>query len=314
MDNLPILVSSYVNPDLDGVAGAIAYAEFLQKRNKNAIPGIIGEPHDEAKYILDRFQFAYPLSLLNAEAFSKVILVDVSDLNGLEGKIAPERVIEIIDHRKVHEAEKFPHAKVQIESVGAAATLVAEKFIEQKVEISEKSATLLFAAIASNTLNFKANVTTSRDHEAARWLKQYTNVSENFIQEMFQAKSDLTGDKLSERIKGDFAWFTIGEKQIGISQIEMIGAEGLVNKRGPEIIKTLSEAKKELHLDHVFQSTLELQCGENIFVTEDEEMKKLLNKVFNVQFSGICAKRDGLIMRKEIVPLLKAAIETSSSI
>ena len=27
----PILVTCYVNPDLDGVAGAVAYAEFLQK-------------------------------------------------------------------------------------------------------------------------------------------------------------------------------------------------------------------------------------------------------------------------------------------
>ena len=47
----PILITGYVNPDLDGVAGTIAYCEYLNKTGKNAVVGIFDEPQDEAKYI-----------------------------------------------------------------------------------------------------------------------------------------------------------------------------------------------------------------------------------------------------------------------
>ena len=307
----PILVTSYINPDLDGVAGAIAYGEFLQKTGKNAVVGIIGEPHDEAKYILDRFGFEYPPMIVNSDNFNKIILVDASDLNGLEGKISAEKVIEIIDHRKVHEADKFPKAKAQIELVGAAATLVAEKFMQNNIDISKESATLVYGAIISNTLNFKGSVTTDRDKEAAAWLNKVAKLPEDFWKDLFIAKSDLSGNKLAERIEGDFAWFVMGDKKVGIAQVEMIGAKKLVNERNGEIIQVLEKIKKEMSLDFIFQNTIELENTKNFFVAQDSGTKKLLEKVLNVQFAGVVAERPNLIMRKQIVPLLKEELENN---
>lgn len=306
----PILVTCYVNPDLDGVAGAIAYGEFLQKTGKNSVVGIIGEPHDEAKYILDRFGFEYPPIIENADNFDEVALVDASDLNGLEGKISAEKVIEIIDHRKVHEADKFPKAKAQIELVGAAATLVAEKFMENNVDISKESATLVYGAIISNTLNFKGSVTTDRDKVAAEWLNKVAKLPEDFWKDLFIAKSDLSGNKLAERIEGDFAWFVMGDKKVGIAQIEMIGAKKLIDERSSEIVQVLDKIKKEMGLDFIFQNTIELEDTKNFFVTQHSETQRLLGKVLNMQFAGVVAERPNLIMRKQIVPLLKQEIES----
>ena len=233
-----ILVTSYVNPDLDGIASVVAYAEFLKKISKKNVAGIIGEPHFEAKYIFDRFGFSYPESIINTDNFDEVILIDASDFKVLEGKILPEKVVEIIDHRKVHEADKFPKAEVQIELVGSVATLVAEKFIKNNIEISKKSATLLFSAIISNTLNFKGSVTTDRDKKAAEWLNQAAKLPEDFWKDLFIAKSDLSDNKLTDRINDDFAWFVMGGKKVGIAQIEMIGAKKLIDERGIEIIQT----------------------------------------------------------------------------
>jgi inorganic pyrophosphatase/exopolyphosphatase len=305
----PTLITCYVNPDLDGVAGAVAYAEYLRKTGKDVVVGVIGEPHDEAKYILDRFNVPYPQSIPNADDFDEVVLVDASDLNGVEGKIAPEKVIEIIDHRKVHEADKFPNAKVQIELVGAAATLVAEKFMHAGMDISKESATLLYGAIISNTLNFKGGVTTDRDREAALWLNQTAQLPEGFWRELFIAKSDLTGPKLAERIEGDFAWFVMGDKKLSIAQIEMIGAKKLIEDRGDEIIAVLQKLKSDMGLDYIFQNTIELEDQMNFFVTDDMTTKELLEKVLGVRFDGIVAERKELIMRKQIVPLLKEELE-----
>lgn len=305
----PILITCYVNPDLDGVAGAIAYCEFLEKTGRKAVVGIIGKPHDEVKYILDRYSLSYPRSISNADNFDEVILVDASDLNGLEGNIAPEKVIEIIDHRKINEAGKFPNAKAQIELVGSAATLVAEKFIENNINISQESAILLCGAIISNTLNFKGSVTTERDKKAVGYLNKIALLSDNFWKELFMAKSDLSGEKLKERIKDDFAWFTFVDKKVSIAQIEIIGAEQLIKERGEEIINILEKIKLDMGLDYIFLNTIELELGCNFFISSDLKTQKLLETILDIKFNGFIAKRPNLIMRKQIVPLLKEALE-----
>ncbi|MCR4280073.1 MAG: hypothetical protein NUV82_01450 [Candidatus Komeilibacteria bacterium] len=47
----------------------------------------------------------------------------------------------------------------------------------------------------------------------------------------------------------------------------------------------------------------------NFFVTADDSAKVLLEKVLNIRFSGAVAERPDLIMRKQIVPLLKKELE-----
>jgi len=304
------LVTSYVNPDLDGVACAIAYGEFLQKTGRDVIVGVMGEPHDEAKYVMNRFAFEYPSRIENADDFQAVIIVDVSDLNGLENKIAPEKVIEIIDHRKVHEATAFINAKVQIELVGSAATLVAERFMKAGIEMSKASATLLYSAIVSNTLNFKGSVTTDRDLRAAEWLNGIAKLSENFWQELFAAKSDLSGGKLAERIVGDFAWFTMGTRKVGIAQLEILGAKRLIAERSYEITKVLDGLKSQIGLDMVFLNIIELENCTSILVAADVATQQLLQNVLHVEFVGLMAEKAPGLMRKQIVPLLKQELET----
>jgi len=68
-------------------------------------------------------------------------------------------------------------------------------------------------AIISNTLNFKGSVTTDRDKAAASWLNQVAKLPKDFWKDLFLAKSDLSGKKLSKGVKGDFAWFVMGGKK-----------------------------------------------------------------------------------------------------
>jgi len=308
----PILVTCYVNADLDGYAGVVAYAEFLEKNGQNALAGVIGQPHDEVKYVLTRFGLAGAEIITDDQSFNEVILVDASDLNGLEGKIEAAKVKEIIDHRQVNEADKFPNAKTQIELVGAAATLIAEKFKQADIPISKRSALLIYSAIISNTLNFKGSVTTERDKKMAAWLRQFIEVSDDYWRELFSAKSDLSGEKLASRIKRNFAWVVLGGERIGISQLEIIGAAELVRDRGEEIIVALNKIKTDLNLDFVFQNIIELELGKNYLVADDDKIKAILAKVLGLKFNGIVAQRDKLIMRKQIIPLIKEELENKS--
>jgi len=306
--NKKILVTTYPNPDIDGVACACSYAEFLNKKGCNAIAGIFGVPHREAQFVLDKFKIKINHLKSLPEGYENIILVDMSDLEALPKLIKPEQVIEIIDHRETNEIEKFINAKIQIELIGACATLIAEKFKKNSVPMSETAAFLLYPAIISNTLNFKGKLTTARDKNMAEWLTKQTEFPENFIHEMFLAKSNIT-KPLKEILLEDFKAFEFNNKKVGIAQLEIINTNQYIKNNFPEIIKLLTEIKEKKSLNYIFLNGLDLEGAGNTFVAVDDIDIKLLQSILNLKFINHLAMSDRLIMRKEISPLIQNILE-----
>lgn len=306
--NKEIIVTGYVNPDLDGFACILAYTDFLNKTGQKAIASVSGKQHEEANHVIKEYNLEFNIKEYNPRSFEKIVLVDASDLDGIDKRIDPRKVIEIIDHRKINMADIFANAKVQIELVGAAATLVGEKYKEKNIELSKSVATLLYGAIISNTLNFRAKVTTDRDRAMATDLKEKFNFPEDFAHRMFLSKSDLSGDKLIKTIRVDFANFkshNFNGKKMGIAQIEMIEGIKLAEDRKDEIVSEIKAIMKELGIDIVFLTIIDLEANQNILVAPTREIEDILSEVLNVKFKNQIATRTGLIMRKEIVPLIK---------
>ena len=187
--NEKVIVTCYTRNDLDGTACAYAYAEFLQKKGTNSVGAIFGKPHREAQFVMDSFKIK-KLSDANKiiNRNTKIILVDASDVYGISPKINTKNVIEIIDHRKFNTVENFPNAKTQIELVGAAATLIAEKFYSEKISMSKESALFLMSAIISNTINFKG-IVTEKDKKMYMWLDRQAKMPKKFVHKMFLHKS-----------------------------------------------------------------------------------------------------------------------------
>jgi manganese-dependent inorganic pyrophosphatase len=304
-NNNKILITPSKNPDLDGTACAFGYAEFLHKNGKNAVTAIFGSPHREAKFVLKKFNihgFKDAEKIINE--IEEIIIVDASDLRGLSDRIDPQKVIEVIDHRKINEAHEFPNAMVQIELVGSAATLIAEKFYNNKTTISKESAALLFSAIVSNTINFQANVTTKRDHKMADWLKTKFILPENYINEMFISKSRFK-KSLKEIFIDDFATFCLGNYHLGIAQLEIINVDKFIQDNLGKIKEILEDLKNEKSLDLIFLTCIDLEKAFNKFVIIDKTTQRLIERALKVKFKAEIAQRDGILMRKEIVPLIK---------
>ena len=304
----PLLITSYVNPDLDGVACMIAYQELLRDTGEPVEITIFGEPQDEARWALGYFRIEAPPRLENARAYDRVVLVDASDPVDLEGKVPPKHVSEIIDHRKNNDAGKFANAKVQIEFVGAAATLIAERFFEKNILPSEKSAALLAAAIISGTSNF-LGIATDRDKSAFSRLNEIAKLPVGFAQEMFLAKSDLSGAKLVETIAADWKHSVMHGKGVGAGQIEMIGTEELIAQRTPEILEAMRTEQKELGEDFGFLNLIDLENGTTFLFAEEPPSKALLESALGITFEGPIAKIGKVLMRKQITPLVKQVIE-----
>jgi manganese-dependent inorganic pyrophosphatase len=300
-----ILITSYISPDLDGTACALAYCEYMNEFEDIYESAFMGEVHEEALFVIDYFSLDKPIITTETVDCEKIILVDASELSVLEGRVDAAKVIEIIDHRKNNEAGKFINAKIQIELVGSAATLITEKFILDNKKISKSSAILLLCAIISNALNFKNTITTTRDVEAAKWLEKFVELPEDFWKLQFSAKSNVNGNKLSEKIDADFATFDIGNLKIGVGQLELFKAEEIISARSEEIFAILQNLKLEMNLDYVFISFLELENPKNYILCDNVFLQDKLEKSLNIKFIENKSIREIPLMRKQIIPLLK---------
>lgn len=123
-----ILVASKINPDLDGLACAYAYAKLLKTQGKQAVGGIFGAPHVEAEYLINRLKIR-DISFSPKGPFDYFILVDASDLKGMPGVIKPEKVIEVVDHRPAPNVGKlFPAAAALIAEISKIENKDGQKF------------------------------------------------------------------------------------------------------------------------------------------------------------------------------------------
>ena len=122
------VMTTYVCPDVDGIGAMYAYAELLRKNGENAEYYFEGKLKKEAEIILNIFNIKLnPID--NVGEDDEIVMVDNNELNFLPKCIKKEKIIEIIDHHvRCNWIDEFPDIKCQIEFIGAAATLVAERY------------------------------------------------------------------------------------------------------------------------------------------------------------------------------------------
>ncbi|MBI2475047.1 DHH family phosphoesterase [Candidatus Uhrbacteria bacterium] len=276
------ITTSYENPDLDGYGSAMAYAELLQTKGKDAHTRIWGTPHLEVQWFMDRFKLPQAKGPTD-DTTTEVVLLDASSPDDLPKPLQVKQVIEIIDHRRINNIKAFPNAISQIELVGASATLVAERFKKENIKPSKESAMFLYGAIISNTENF-TGISTDRDREMADWLKQISNAPDDLAQKMFIAKSDLSGNRLREILFGDLKTIVIEEKTFAIGQIEIIGVDKLLAERREEIMSMMKEIQKTEKSDYTFVNFKDLEKGSSKILCLDDKTAELLKDLPNLKF------------------------------
>ena len=307
MPRPPCLVTCYPDPDMDGAACAVAYATLLASQGRPARAGITGVLQLEPRWVFACLGLAPPAP--PPAKIADIILVDASEPAALPPGTRPEQVLEIIDHRQAHAAALFPNAATQIDLVGAAATIVWERFQTAGIQPPHGIGLLLAAAIASNTLNFRAGTTTARDHAAADGIAARYPVPPDFIQGMFQAKSVCTGMRLRRMLQQSLATVSIGSRACAICQLELLGSRTLVRTRLPEIQTVLEDLRQRHRVDWIFLSLVALdeEVTRLVSTPGSTQIEELLADTLAVTFRRSLAEYPRLVLRKELVPLLQGA-------
>ena len=294
------IVSTYAHPDLDGVACMYAYSELLNKQGIRSNYYIIEEPRPEVNILCDMFhiQLAGRQQLQYSD---KIVIVDNHNIKNFPHH-SPDRIVEIIDHHTTKEGVIFPsHIKVQIDIIGAAATIVAERFQKSKIPISRESAILLYYGIVSNSVNLKSDVTSTRDIAMTNWLAtQFNEISKEKITELFIKKSVIPEQELQYAMELGNTWNYRNQK-IAIGQLELANIRSFLSEKKEKIISIMQKEKNDRKLDYIFLNCIDILEGFNIVMTIDQETEKFLKNNFGFSFFDGMFQTEKIILRKELI-------------
>lgn len=299
-----ILVTAKVNPDLDGTSCTLAYTDLLNQLGINADGIVSGSPQSEVKYFIDKQNIQIPTRQDEpSDEWSEFILVDASSMKGMPKAVIADKVKESIDHRSGEPEKEFPNAKIQNDLIGAAATIIVERFIKNDKQIRPDHAKLLYGAIYHNTLNFIATNTSQRDRDAAKYLEEHFNLDNKLIREMFDyATREVEGD-VKTALENDAKEFGTGWK-IGAYQLVVWGDEVFSNKRLIE--QSVTDLKLKMKADWSFVNIIELESKKSHIYTNPEG-EQLLTKALKVAFNNRWAVLPA-ILRKQIMPKVNEVV------
>lgn len=298
------VVTTYINPDMDGISLMYAYTEFLRKKGEQANYYFEGTMKKEVEIVLNKFNIQLE-NIEKIEQDDEIVLVDTNYLSELSKDIKKENIVEIIDH---HNRDSWlnenSNIKVQIELIGAAATLVAERFKNENIEISRESAILLYYGIISNTMNLKIKLTSKKDIEMANWLKSQTpEITDAITTEIFVEKSKI-GDSLREEMEVEFKdqFMTISWS---MGQLEVANVEDFLDKYEDDIRKVLDIVSKENDVEYISVNCMDIINGYSVIVARNEKTAKLISDAVGFEFNNLEAKTNELVSRKEIVKVIR---------
>ena len=242
----------------------------------------------------------------------KVILVDHNEKNQAVEGIEDAEILEIIDHHRLGTIETIAPVYFRNQPLGCTATLIYQMYLENGVAIDRQTASLLCAAIISDTLMYRSPTCTEVDKQAAEALAEIAELDvESFAAEMFKAGSDLAAKTEDDIFYQDFKKFSNGNVAFGVSQITSMDAGELetIKKRMLPYIQHIIQLH---HVDMVFfmltnireESTELLFVGNHAgSIVESAFSKKVKQDETSVVLKGVVSRK------KQLLPALMTAMQ-----
>ena len=245
----------------------------------------------------------------------KVVLVDHNEVDQAVDNIEKAEILEIIDHHKLGTLQTMTPVAFRNEPVGCTGTILYEIYGEQRLEIPEKIAGLLCAAIISDTLMFRSPTCTQTDKIAASALALIAGIKiEEFAREMFSAGSNLKDKSPEEIFYQDYKKF-IGEGNVsfGVGQISSMDSEELKEIKEKLMPFMVSECgRHDITRVYFMLTNILEESTELLFYGEGSQ--QMAEIAFERKPDGDTFSLPGVVSRqKQLIPAMMEAAQLMNS-
>lgn len=295
--------SKYI--DIDAYASCLAYRDLLRLQGHEAVAVSTATLNESITEHL--LSLPSRLDTYSPSDDDQFIILDVSNPEFFDKIVRPNSIIEVIDHHAGFERLwQDSKSRIQIEPIGAVATLIFERYESAQLldRLSPANAELLAAAILDNTLNFQAKITKQRDHDAYIKLLKIAGLAEDFAAQYFQACQTFIMDNLTHALNNDtkiehhdyalpsiFSQLVVWDVSSVMNQIDLVR-------------KTLNAFDS-----HWMLNLISLSDGCSYVLTSDSSVTTEVQRLFGGKADGDIITLDHVWLRKE---MMKRAYEDSA--
>ena len=237
----------------------------------------------------------------------QLILVDHNEYKQSIDEIQDGEILEIIDHHRLGGFESENPINITTMSVGSTATIIAQKFFDAKIEISDRLAGLILGAIISDTMNFKSPTTTKIDLQVAKRLEEISGIkANNLSKEMIMHTDSLLSKRLIQVVYDDFKEYNFDGTKVGIAQA-VCKSKDEFNTIRNDLQLYLNDSCKSGSYELMIMMLTNpsgsgsylLSAGNKSYILEDMYGKKMVNNFV----SGLVSRK------KQLLPKVIKAIE-----
>ena len=172
----------------------------------------------------------------------RVLLVDHAETGQSVKGVEKAQVVEILDHHHIGDIETNIPIPAVFDPVGSTSTLIVERFKASGLRPERSTATMLLAAVLSDTVILNSPTTTERDRDVVRYLEEMLDVdAEAFGMEMFEASSDVSDVSAEEIVNRDAKEYGTASGKMSVSQVETVGT-GLLERKD-ELLEALEDLR-----------------------------------------------------------------------
>ena len=241
----------------------------------------------------------------------RIILVDHNEATQAVEGFDQAEILEIIDHHRIGSLETSGPVYFRNQPVGCTATIITQMYDENGVEIPQKTAGLLLAAILSDTLVFRSPTCTPLDEATAKRLAKIAGVEINtFANEMFEAGEKLDGKTAEEVFLQDFKVFMCGDIRFGVAQgsymtrKNLLAAENLLRPY-------LEEARNKQNVEDIYMLLTDVPKEESVVIGSGRYAAEVLADGFETQpaADGSFTLPGVVSRKKQFIPALMTAYQ-----
>lgn len=309
-------IIGHTKPDTDAVVAAMALEYLYKKEECFCHPdaeAVIADPlNPETQFLFEKFGVESP-RLITSDDIShddKIVLVDHNEASQrLEG-ISEDQIAEVLDHHKVNLNLSQP-IFMTFKAWGSSSTIVYYLMKQQNLVPDKTLASLLLAAILSDTVGYKSATSTKKDKELGTELAKIAEITDvdAFTLEIFKAKSNVSDLTDEQIVKNDYKIFEFGKKTM-IDQLETVEQSAILQNKKQDLLSAMQKVKDELQVELLFVAITDiLNVNTKLLILSDAE-----KAVAEAAFGG--TTEDNILdigpkmsRKKEIAPAIEKALE-----
>jgi manganese-dependent inorganic pyrophosphatase len=237
----------------------------------------------------------------------RIILVDHAEAAQSVPGIEQAEIVEILDHHHIGSIETRIPVTATFDPVGSTSTLVTERCRRNGLEPSGPTATMLLAAVLSDTVILRSPTTTERDRAVVDYFERALGLdATEFGRQMFERSSDTSGVPADQLVTRDVKQYqAAGGQPIGIAQVETVG-KALLERKDELLAAMSAQRERKGYSVYALMVTDILSEGTHLLIAGDtaavERALGLRAKDGVIELPGVISRK------KQVAPRLMAAV------